>query len=377
MLRYLSAGESHGKALTGIIEGMVAGLEIDEEKINRELRMRKRVYGRGKRAAFEEDRIEILSGVIEGKTIGSPICLKLSNKEKKFETETVPRPGHADLPGVLKYDFKNINFVAERASARETAMRVSVGSIAKKLLYEFAVDFFSHTLMIGGIRADVKLIDFEKKTKNKRKESEIYCLDKKAGLEMIEKIDEAQRTGDTLGGVCEVLIKNLPPGIGSYVHYERRLDYCLGGALMSIPSVKAVEIGEGIQAGKMFGSRFHDALKYKQRIKRETNNAGGIEGGVSNGEMIVTRLFVKPVPTLKNALSSFDIISRKSAKAPYIRSDTCIVPAVGVIGEAVSAWEIARSFLEKFGGDTLLETKRNFRAYINSLDWEYLKNSKI
>lgn len=368
MLNYLTAGESHGKALIGIIEGMIAGLEIDEEAINRELGMRKKVYGRGKRASFEEDKIEMLSGVIEGKTIGSPICLKISNKEKKFEKETVPRPGHADLSGALKYDFKNIHFVAERASARETAMRVAIGSIAKRLLFEFGVDFFSHTLMIGGIRSNANLMDFSQKTKNKRLESEIYCLNKEAGQEMIEKIDEAQRKGNSLGGVCELLIKGLPPGIGSYVHYKRRLDYRLGGALMSIPSVKAVEIGEGIQSAKMFGSMFHDALKFNGKIERKTNNAGGIEGGVSNGEIVTLRLFIKPVPTLKNALSSFDIVSKKRQKAPYVRSDTCVVPAVGIIGEAVSAWEISRSFLEKFGGDTLAEVKRNFNAYQNRLN---------
>jgi chorismate synthase len=368
MLRYLSAGESHGKALVGIIEGMVAGLEIDEAEINRELGMRKKVYGRGKRASFEEDKIEILSGVIEGKTIGSPICLKISNKEKKFEKETVPRPGHADLPGVLKYDFKNIHFVAERASARETAMRVAIGSVVKKLLFEFAIDFFSHTLMIGGIRSNAKLYNFDQKTKNKKKESEIYCLDEEIGQDMIEKIDEAERKGDSLGGACEVLIKGLPPGIGSYVHYERRLDYRLGGALMSIPSVKAVEIGEGIQSAKMFGSMFHDALSFKERIERKTNNAGGIEGGVSNGEMITLRLFIKPVPTLKNALISFDIVTKKRKNAPHIRSDVCVVPAVGIIGEAVSAWEMASSFLEKFGGDTLAEVRGNFNAYKDRLN---------
>ena len=367
MLNYLSAGESHGKALIGIIEGMVAGLEIDEQEINRELGMRKKVYGRGKRAFFEEDKIDILSGVIEGKTIGSPICLQISNKEKKFEKETVPRPGHADLPGALKYDFKNIHFVAERASARETAMRVAVGSIAKQLLFEFGVDFFSHTFMIGGIRSNAKLSDFNQKTKKKRLESEIYCLDNETAREMVEKIDEAEKKGDTLGGICEVLVKGIPPGIGSYVHYKRRLDFLLGGVLMSIPSVKAVEIGEGIQSAKMFGSMFHDALSFKEKIERKTNNAGGIEGGVSNGEMIILRLFIKPVPTMKNALASFDIVSKKKRNAPYIRSDTCVVPAVGIIGEAVSAWEISCSFLGKFGGDTLADVKRNFNVYKDRL----------
>jgi chorismate synthase len=367
MLRYLSAGESHGKALTAIVEGMVAGLAINDEEINRELKRRKNVYGRGKRASFEEDKINILSGVIDGSTIGSPICFKLTNKEKKFEKETVPRPGHADLPGMMKYGFKNVHCVAERASARETAMRVAVGTLAKILLSECDVDILSHTRSIGGINANTELNDFDDGIRRDRDQSGVYCLDKIASQQMMEKIDEADKQRDTLGGVSEVLIKGIPPGIGSYVHYDRRMDYRLAGALMSIPSVKAVEIGEGIRSAESLGSDFHDALRFRKGIQRTSNNAGGIEGGVSNGEMIVARLFVKPVPTLKKGLTSFDIISKKNAPAPYIRSDTCVVPAVGIIGEAVAAWEIASLFLDKFGGDTLVESRRNFKSYKKSL----------
>ena len=367
MLRFLTAGESHGKALIGIIEGMVAGLEIKEEEINKELNFRKRVFGRSSRAFEEEDKIEIISGVIDGKTIGSPICLKLNNKEIKIGNESVPRPGHADLAGAIKYKFKNIHLVAERASARETAMRVAIGTIAKKFLSEFGIDFFSHTLMIGEVKSSVKLNDFNEELKRKRAASELYCLDEKASQKMKEKINSAAQNGDTLGGVSEILIKGLPPGIGSYVHYDKRLDYRLAGALMSIPSVKAVEIGEGILGSQSRGSEFHDPLRHNGKILRKTNKSGGIEGGVSNGETIILRLYVKPVPTLKNPLPSFDIVTKKFKKAPYYRSDVCVVPSIGIIGEAISAWEIACLFLEKFGGDTLIEVKRNFNIYNSNL----------
>jgi chorismate synthase len=346
---------------------MVAGLEIKEEDINKELSLRKKVFGRSERAFEEADKIEILSGIINGKTIGSPICLKLSNKEKKFENESVPRPGHADLAGAMKYNFRNIHLVSERASARETAMRVAIGTIAKKFLSEFNVEFFSHTLMIGGIRTSLKLKDFNNELRQKRDKSDLYCIDEKVICKMKEKINEARKKGDTLGGISEILIRGLPPGIGSYVHYDKRLDYCLAGALMSIPSVKAVEIGEGILGSESFGSDFHDSISYNGKILRKTNKSGGIEGGVSNGETIILRLYVKPVPTLKNPLPSFDIVTKELKKAPYYRSDICVVPSIGIIGEAVSAWEIARLFLEKFGGDTLTEVKRNFNIYNSNL----------
>jgi len=367
MLRFLSAGESHGKALIGVVEGMVAGVELNEEEINAELRLRKKVWGRGPRSSIEDDRVEILSGLIDGKTIGAPIAFKIENKEKKFEHIAIPRPGHADLAGAIKYNFKNIHFVAERASARDTAMRVAIGKVARKFLSEFGVDFFSHTLMIGGIKTTIRLSDFDEETKKQRAESNLYCLDKKAIIKMKEKIKEAEQKGDTLGGICEIRIKGLPAGIGSYVHYDRRLDYRLAGSLMSIPSVKACEIGEGFLAPWMFGSKYHDALNYDGQIKHETNNAGGIEGGVSNGEQVFLRLYVKPIPTLRNPLPSIDLRTLKSVKAPYIRSDICVVPSVGIIGEAVAAWEIACSFLEKFGGDTLNEAKRNFNSYLENI----------
>lgn len=363
MLRFLSGGESHGKALIGILEGMVAGIKLSEPEINMELKLRKKVWGRGSRSSMEGDTCEILSGVIEGKTTGSPISLKIDNKEEKFEYKTIPRPGHADLPGTIKYNFKNIHLVAERASARETAMRVAIGKVAKKFLSEFDVDFFSHTLNIGGIRAEIKLRDFNQKTKKVRAKSDLYCLDKEATLNMKKKFKEAKQKGDTLGGICEVLIKGVPPGIGSYVHYDRRLDYRLAGSLMSIPSVKAVEIGEGFLSSQRWGSGFHDSLEYEKKIIRRTNHAGGIEGGVANGELIALRLYVKPVPTLKKPLPSFDLLTKKPTKSPYVRSDVCVVPSIGIIGEAVAAWEIARSFTEKFGGDTLKELKRGFRSY--------------
>jgi len=367
MLRLLTAGESHGKALTGVIEGMVAGLRISEEEINSELNLRKKTWGRGSRSSFEEARIEILSGVIEGKTIGSPITLRLNNREQKFDHASIPRPGHADLAGSLKYGFENIHFVAERASARETAMRVAAGKIAKMFLSKFGVDFFSHTLVVGGIKAEVLLENFNSRTKKKRGESDLLCLDKKAASEMKEKIIQAKQKGDTLGGVSEILIKGLPPGIGSHVHYDRRLDFRLAGSLMSIPSVKAVEIGEGFKAPELPGSQFQDAFYGKQRIHRKTNNAGGIEGGISNGEVIILRLYVKPVPTLKAGLPSIDMKTGRPARAPHIRSDICVVPSVNIIGEAVAAWEIASCFLDKFGGDTLEEVRQSYNYFSRNL----------
>lgn len=368
MLRYLTAGESHGKALVGIIEGMVSGLSLDEASIDRELQSRKKVFGRGRRSVFEEDKVEILSGVINGKTIGSPICLKLLNKDVKFQKITVPRPGHADFSGALKYGFGNIFSVAERASARETAIRVAVGTVARMFLNELSVDIFSHTLRIGRIRSKTQIEEFSKDIQGKRGEPDIFCLDKKASQKMIAKIKEAQEKGDSLGGVSEILVSGVPPGIGSYVHSDRRLDYRLGGALMSIPSVKAVEIGEGCRGSALHGSEVHDALKFSDRFKRQTNRAGGLEGGMSNGETIVLRLYVKPVPTLRNSLPSIDLATKEAAKAPYIRSDTCVVPSAGIIGEAVAAWELARLYLEKFGGDSLEETRRNWLGYIRELD---------
>ncbi|MFQ6070384.1 MAG: chorismate synthase [Candidatus Aminicenantales bacterium] len=367
MLRFITAGESHGKALVGIVEGMVAGVRITEEEINEELRLRKRVWGRGPRAAIEEDVCEILSGVAGGTTIGSPISLMIKNREREAKPLTIPRPGHADLAGAIKHNFPHFHLVAERASARETAMRVAVGKVAKKFLSEWGIDFFSHTVMIGGIKSNVKLENFNEATKKARKKSALYSMDEKGEARMKEKIRAAKKKGDTLGGMCEILVRGVPPGLGSYTHYDRRLDCRLAGSLMSIPSVKAVEIGDGISASGMYGSQFHDALYFEKRAKRLTNRAGGIEGGVSNGETISLRLYVKPLPTLKKGLPSFELKTKKRAKAPYVRSDICVVPSVGIIGEAVAAWEICCLFMEKFGGDSVDEVKRNFNSYMENV----------
>jgi len=375
MLRFLDAGESHGKCLIGIIEGLPAGLSLNEEKINLNLKRRQGGYGRGERMKIEQDQVEILSGLVEGKTIGSPLSLMIKNKDwenwqdKKKLSLTIPRPGHADFAGLIKYGFKDVRKVLERSSARQTAMRVAVGSVASTLLEEFNINIYSYVLRIGQIKAR-RIMSFNQKLKAEINKSPVYCTDGIASVGMCREIDRAREKGDTLGGVFEVVITGVPIGLGSYAQWDRRLDARLASALISIPGVKAVEIGEGIEASKKKGSAVHDEIfahqeseKNSSRYYRKTNRAGGIEGGVTNGEAVVIRAYIKPIPTLINPLHSIDFATKKETKAIYQRSDICVVPAVSVVGESVAAWEIAVAFLEKFSGDSLIEIRESYRNY--------------
>jgi chorismate synthase len=375
MLRFLDAGESHGKCLMGIVEGLPAGLCLKEEKINLNLKRRQGGYGRGERMKIEQDRVEILSGLVEGKTIGSPLGLMIKNKDwknwqdKKYPSLTISRPGHADFAGAIKYGFKDVRKVLERASARQTAMRVAIGSVAQQFLEEFNLNIYSYVLSIGQVKAR-RITSFNPKIKAEINKSPVYCVDGIASIGMCREIDRAREKGDTLGGVFEAVISGVPIGLGSYVEWDRRLDTQLASAFMSIPGVKAVEIGEGIEASEKKGSDVHDEIFIQDKPKnnssryyRKTNRAGGIEGGVTNGEEVVIRAYLKPIPTLINPLHSIDFATKKETKAIYQRSDICVVPAASVVGEAVAAWEIAAAFLEKFSGDSLIEIKENYENY--------------
>jgi len=375
MLRFLDAGESHGKCLLGIIEGLPTGFSLNKEKINLNLTRRQGGYGRGERMKIEQDRVEILSGLVEGKTIGSPLGLMIENKDwenwqdKEYPSLTIPRPGHADFAGAIKYGFEDVRKVLERASARQTAMRVAIGSVASSLLEEFNIEIYSYVLRIGQVKAR-RITSFNPKIKAEINKSPVYCIDGIASIGMCREIDRAREKGDTLGGVFEMVTTGVPIGLGSYVQWDRRLDAQLASAFMSIPGVKAVEIGEGVEASEKKGSDVHDEIfaqeeprKNSSRYYRKTNRAGGIEGGVTNGEEVIIRAYIKPIPTLINSLRSIDFATKKETKAIYQRSDICVVPAVSVVGEAVAAWEIAVAFLEKFGGDSLLEIKENYKKY--------------
>ena len=375
MLRFLDAGESHGKCLLGIIEGLPAGLSLNEENINLDLKRRQGGYGRGERMKIEQDRVEILSGLVEGKTIGSPLGLMIKNKdwenwqEKEYPPLSISRPGHADFAGAIKYGFKDVRKVLERASARQTAMRVAIGSLTQQFLEEFDLNIYSYVLRIGQVKAR-RITSFNPKIKAEINKSPVYCIDGIASIGMCREIDRAQEKGDTLGGVFEVVISGVPIGLGSYVEWDRRLDARLAAAFMSIPGVKAVEIGEGIEASEKKGSAVHDEIFIRDKLNsnssryyRKTNRAGGIEGGIANGEEVVIRAYLKPIPTLINPLHSIDFATKKETKAIYQRSDICVVPAASIVGEAVAAWEIAVAFLEKFGGDSLVEIKENYENY--------------
>ncbi len=373
MLRFLTAGESHGMGLVGIIEGLPAGLTIKEQKINSLLQRRQKGYGRGSRMKIEKDRIKILGGLYKGETIGSPLALYIENKDwanwkdKERVRVTIPRPGHADLAGAFKYGLDDLQRVTERASARETAMRTAVGGAAKIFLKEFDIDVIAYVSTIGKVTLKKKkrsLIEIKKKAES----SLVLCPDKKTSGLMCQEIDLAKSKKETLGGVFEVIVTGVPPGLGSYVHWDRRLDGRLARAILSIPSVKGFEIGEAIENSRKYGSEVHDEIFVrKSKIYRKTNRAGGIEGGVTNGKEIILRGFVKPVPTLGNPLSSVDILSGKKSKAPLVRSDICVIPAISVIAEAVVAWEMACVFVEKFAGDSLREMRNNYQNYRNEI----------
>ncbi len=384
MLRYLTAGESHGPMLTTILEGIPADLPLAAEEINRDLARRQRGYGRGGRMRIEKDEADIVGGVRHGLTMGGPIAVLVANRDwenwkvtmdpKPVGEEadpkaavTRPRPGHADLAGALKYRQHDIRNVLERASARETAARVVVGAVCKRLLREFGVEVFSHVTEIGGIAAKLEGLSFAE-IGDRAEASEVRCADPEAGEAMMRKIDEARRRGTTLGGVFEVVALDVPVGLGSYVHWDRKLDGRLAQAVMSIQAIKGVEIGLGFQGARRFGFEVHDEIFYeKGRFVRRTNRAGGLEGGMSNGEPIVLRGAMKPISTQYAPMASVDLLTKEPFEASIERSDICSVPAAGVIGEAVVAFEIARVFREKFGGDSLEEMRRNYEGYLRSV----------
>ncbi len=384
-LHYMTAGESHGKGLTAILEGMPAGLPIRTEEIDRDLARRQVGYGRGGRMKIERDRVEIRGGVRRGETLGSPVALFIENKDwpnweevmseapgpdDLIKRVTRPRPGHADLPGGIKYGHRDLRNVLERSSARETAARVAVGALTRKLLREFGMIVFSHVVSIGGVETVREEKVAQKKILSRIEKSDLRCADSAAAERMRQRIDQAVREGDSLGGVFEVRITNVPIGLGSHVQYDRKLDTRLAAAVMSIQAVKGVEIGIGFEAARRPGSEVHDEIYYTgtKGFHHRTNRAGGIEGGMSNGEEIVLRGAMKPIPTLMRPLRSVDIETKRSFKASVERSDVCAVPAAGVIAEAVVSVEIARAMMEKFGGDSLVEMQRNFRHYLESVE---------
>ena len=373
MLKYFTAGESHGKCLTGIIEGFPSNVPMDIDKINADLKRRQMGYGRGDRMKIEQDSIEILSGIRDGKTLGSPIAFFIQNRDYvnwekymdpiKIEDDskkiTKPRPGHADLSGAIKYNFTDIRNVLERSSARETALRVAIGSIAKQLMNCFDIDVVSHVIAIGSATLKKNIWDIERIENADR--SLVRCIDKTTENRMVDEIEKAKKTGDSLGGVFEIHITGVPVGLGSYVHWDRKLDAKLAYNLMSIQGIKAVEIGEEFNNSKLRGSEVHDEIFYdpQRGYYRKTNRAGGIEGGMSNGENIVIRCCMKPIPTLHKPLRSVDIETKESFLATVERSDTCAVPAASIVGEMAAITVIADEFLRKYGGDSLEEiTKR-------------------
>ncbi len=382
MLRILTAGESHGPACVTIIEGMPAGVRVLLKDINQDLKRRHSDFGRGERKLIEEDKAEILSGVRYGRTLGSPITLIVKNldfanwqaemsveeTDKPAAKVTRPRPGHADLAGVIKYGQDDIRSISERASARETIGRVMAGAVARKLLSEFGIRIASHTIQIGPVRLARHDYAFEEVASVFDTDPDIRCLDSEISRKMRGAIEEARAGKDTLGGVVEVIATGVPVGLGSVMHYDRRLDGRLAQALMSIPSVKAIEIGNAIAGAATSGSEFQDTIGYEgNRFTHQTNNMGGIEGGMSNGEDIVCRVYHKPISTLGAPLKTVDIASHQPASATVERSDICAVPRAGVISEAMLALVLAEAFIEKFGGDHIDEIKRNFHSYVKSL----------
>ncbi len=383
-MRYLSAGESHGPFLTAIVEGLPAGLNIRLTDINRHLERRQKGYGRGGRMAIEKDRVKVLSGLRFNKTIGSPLTLQIANRDWENWQDlmaiegsapedlirlTRPRPGHADLAGGLKYNHDDLRLVLERSSARETAIRVAVGSVARILLKQFNVNIYSHVLRIGPIKAQTDSYDVPELTEE-IESSALRCADGDAEKKMISAIEEARENGDTLGGVVELFITGLPPGLGSYVQWDRRLDGRLAGALMSIQGFKGVEIGLGFQSASEPGSKVHDPLQVESEnggITRGSNRAGGLEGGVSNGQPLVLRAAMKPIPTMSQPMASIDWISGEEVRGATERSDVCAVPAAAIVAEAVAAWELASAFREKFSGDYMGEVEASFNYYMEQV----------
>ena len=391
MLRYQTAGESHGPGITAIVSGFPSGVPVNAETIDRDLARRQGGYGRGGRMKIEKDRVTFLSGIRFGRSMGSPITLAIKNRDYENWLEimdpapgdvdesrsvTRPRPGHADLPGCLKYAHHDARNILERASARETAARVAVGAVCKCLLGEFGIRVFSHVVRIGRVTAHPGDLSPDE-IREKAEASDVRCVDEQAAKKMREHIDEAKSRGDTLGGLVEIVATGVPAGLGDVMNAEDKLDGLLAGALMSIQAVKAVEIGMGMKTTDVFGSEVHDAIFYSSEsgevipgrgpsggFYRKTNNAGGIEGGMTNGEPVIARAAFKPIPTMMTPKESVDMKSRHPFEASKERSDVCAVPAGGVVAEAALAFVVAKVFLRKFGGDSLLEIRRNFDAYV-------------
>jgi len=379
MLRYLNAGESHGRGLMAVVEGVPSGLPLTADAINGDLIRRQGGYGRGGRMRIEKDRIEFICGVRKGKTLGNPLGLLIWNKDWENwkdimasepgppPTERVvtrPRPGHADLVGAIKYGHRDIRNVLEKASARETAIRVAIGGVAKSLLAQFDMQVVSYTMDIGGVAAPSQTDPLA--AYQEAEQSDVRCPDPDAAKKMIEHIRGAKHKGDSLGGIFEVVVTNPPIGLGTYAQWDRRLTARLAMAAMSIQAMKGVEIGMGFESARRYGSEVHDDIYFDQtagQFIRKSNNAGGLEGGITNGQPIVVRVAMKPIATLYTPKDSVDIETKQPFEATVERSDICTVPAAGVVGEAVIAYEMANAFIEKFGGDTLDEMKRNYEAY--------------
>jgi chorismate synthase len=394
LLRFLTAGESHGKGLVGIIEGMPSGVEINEDYINYHLSRRMKGYGRGGRMAIETDTAEILSGVRGGYTLGSPISFIIRNRdfnnwqdimaagpEAAIEQRVVkrPRPGHADLPGAIKYEQDDMRNILERASARETAARVAAGAFYRKMLDAFDIYIYSQVIAVGEINSPSAVVTRENLSQflERLEESQVRCADKGMEEQIVKLIDSARETGESLGGCFEVGALGIPPGLGSHVSWDRKLDADLAGLLMSIPAIKAVEIGDGFKNSQMPGSKVHDEIHYSEEVGifRVTNHAGGTEGGISNGETVWARAYMKPIPTLYKPLVSVNTSTWQEEKADIERSDICAVPAAAVVGEAMLAFGLARAFLDKFSGDNVKQIKHNYSEYIDYMKkvWKWAK----
>ncbi|MBG0966015.1 chorismate synthase [Bacillus sp. SRB1LM] len=383
-MRYITAGESHGPQLTTIIEGVPAGLPLVADDINEELARRQKGYGRGRRMQIETDQVQIVSGVRHGETLGSPIALVVENRdfahwtkimgaeplteqeEKEMKRKvTKPRPGHADLNGAIKYGHRDMRNVLERSSARETTVRVAAGAVAKKVLAELGITVAGHVIEIGGVQAKETTYRSIEELKSITEASPVRCLDEEAGNQMIKAIDDAKANGDSIGGIVEVIVEGMPIGVGSYVHYDRKLDAKLAAAMMSINAFKGVEIGIGFEAAHRPGSEVHDEILWNEEYgyTRRTNNAGGLEGGMTTGMPIVVRGVMKPIPTLYKPLQSVDIDTKEPFTASIERSDSCAVPAASVVAEAVVAWELATALIEQFGLDRMNLIRENIEKH--------------
>jgi len=388
MLRFYTAGESHGQALSAFISGLPAQLPVDIDFINHELRRRQLGYGRGGRQKIEKDRADIFAGVRHGKTIGAPIALRIENRDwanweeilpvqaspqsaEKERKLTAPRPGHADLAGSQKFDYHDARYILERASARETAARVAVGAFAKLLLRELGTELASHTIQIGHVRLEHAATWKKIRAASADLDSPLRCIDAALQEKMKTEVDAAHKAGDTVGGIFEVVAHNVPVGLGSHAQWDEKLDGRLAQAMMSIQAVKAVEIGAGVTAAGSFGSEVQDEIFYEKsarRFRRATNRAGGLEGGITNGEDVVVRGYLKPISTLRQPLHTADMVTKDPVQAAYERSDWCVVPAGAVAGEAMVALVLADAFLQQFGGDSLAEMRRNFDNYAQQID---------